>query len=40
MYIPKREAGQVNASFNNGLLVVTLLKAPGAKGVTIPVKAH
>ena len=34
------DAQKVTASFKNGLLVVTLAKAPGAKGVTIPVKAE
>ena len=34
------EAGKVNATFKNGLLVVTLTKTPGAKAVPIPVKAE
>ena len=34
------ESGKVNAAFKNGLLTVTLPKAPGAKGATIPVKAE
>jgi HSP20 family protein len=34
------EAGKVTASFKNGLLTVTMLKSPGAKGTMIPVKAE
>jgi HSP20 family protein len=34
------DAQKVSASFKNGLLVVTLPKTTGAKGVTIPVKAE
>lgn len=34
------EGGKVAATFKNGLLTVTLPKAPGAKGTTIPVKAE
>jgi HSP20 family protein len=34
------EGGKVDAKFKNGLLTVTLPKAPGAKGTTIPVKAE
>ena len=34
------EGGKVNATFKNGILVVTLPKAPTAKGTTIPVKAE
>ena len=34
------ESGKVDATFKNGLLTVTLPKAPGAKGATIPVKAE
>jgi HSP20 family protein len=33
------EGGKVDAKFKNGVLTVTLPKAPGAKGTTIPVKA-
>jgi HSP20 family protein len=33
------DAGTVTAAFKNGVLTVTLPKAPGAKGTTIPVKA-
>lgn len=33
------EAGKVTATFKDGLLTVTMPKAPGAKGTTIPVKA-
>jgi HSP20 family protein len=32
------DGSRVTASFKNGLLTVTLPKAPGAKGTTIPVK--
>lgn len=32
------DAGKVTATFKNGLLTVTLPKAPTAKGTTIPVK--
>lgn len=34
------EGDKVNAAFKNGVLTVTLPKAPGAKGTTIPVKAE
>jgi HSP20 family protein len=34
------DAGKVNAAFKNGVLTITLPKAPGAKGTTIPVKAE
>src|SRR3990167_3321105 len=34
------EGGKVAATFKNGLLTVTLPKAPGAKGTAIPVKAE
>ncbi len=34
------DGSKVNAHFKNGLLTVTLPKAPGAKGTTIPVKAE
>jgi HSP20 family protein len=34
------DAGKVTANFKNGVLVVTLAKTAGAKGVTIPVKAE
>jgi len=34
------DAGKVTATFKNGLLTVTLPKAPGAKGTTIPVKGE
>ena len=34
------DASKVTAAFKNGLLTVTLPKAPGAKGSTIPVKAE
>jgi HSP20 family protein len=34
------DGSKVTAAFKNGLLTVTLPKAPGAKGNTIPVKAE
>jgi HSP20 family protein len=34
------DGGKVTASFKNGLLTVTLPKAPGAKGAVIPIKAE
>jgi HSP20 family protein len=34
------DGSKVAAKFKNGLLTVTLPKAPGAKGTTIPVKAE
>ena len=34
------DASKVTASFKNGVLVVTLPKTPGAKGVSIPVKTE
>jgi HSP20 family protein len=34
------DAAKVKASFKNGLLVVTMPKAPGAKGTTIAVKSE
>ena len=34
------EGGKVNATFKNGVLTVTLPKAPTARGTTIPVKAE
>ena len=34
------DGGKVNATFKNGVVTVTLPKAPGAKGTTIPVKAE
>ncbi|HXJ84986.1 MAG TPA: Hsp20/alpha crystallin family protein [Candidatus Methylomirabilis sp.] len=34
------EGGKVDAKFKNGLLTVTLPKAPSAKGTAIPVKAE
>ncbi len=34
------DGSKVTAGFKNGLLTVTLPKAPGAKGGTIPVKAE
>ncbi len=34
------DGGKVDAKFKNGLLTITLPKAPGAKGTTIPVKAE
>lgn len=34
------DGSKVTAGFKNGLLTVTLPKAPGAKGSTIPVKAE
>ncbi len=34
------DGSKVDATFKNGLLTVTLPKAPGAKGTTIPVKAE
>jgi HSP20 family protein len=33
------DGGKVTASFKNGLLTVTLPKAPAAKGSKIPIKA-
>jgi HSP20 family protein len=33
------DASKVTATFKNGVLTVTLPKAPGAKGTAIPVKA-
>ena len=34
------EGNKVDAKFKNGLLTVTLPKAPGSKGTTVPVKAE
>jgi HSP20 family protein len=34
------DGGKVSAAFKNGVMTVTLPKAPGAKGTTIPVKAE
>jgi len=34
------DGSKVNAGFKNGVLTVTLPKAPGAKGTLIPVKAE
>jgi HSP20 family protein len=34
------DGSKVTATFKNGLLTITLPKAPGAKGTTIPVKAE
>ena len=34
------DGGKVTASFKNGLLTVTLPKAPGTKGAVIPVKSE
>ena len=34
------DGSKVDAKFKNGLLTVTLAKAPGAKGTTVPVKAE
>jgi HSP20 family protein len=34
------DGSKVDAKFKNGLLTVTLPKAPGTKGTTIPVKAE
>jgi HSP20 family protein len=34
------DSGKVNAAFKNGVVTITLPKAPGAKGTTIPVKAE
>jgi len=34
------DGGKVTATFKNGVVTVTLPKAPGAKGTTIPVKAE
>jgi HSP20 family protein len=34
------EGSKVDAKFKNGLLTVTLPKTPGAKGITVPVKAE
>jgi HSP20 family protein len=34
------DASKVTATFKNGVVTITLPKAPGAKGTTIPVKAE
>jgi HSP20 family protein len=34
------DASKVTAAFKNGVLTITLPKAPGAKGTTIPLKAE
>jgi HSP20 family protein len=34
------DGGKVSAAFKNGVVTITLPKAPGAKGTTIPVKAE
>lgn len=34
------DGGKVTASFKNGLLTITLPKAPTARGTTIPIKAE
>jgi HSP20 family protein len=34
------DASKVTATFKNGLLTVTMLKTPAAKGTTIPIKAE
>ncbi len=34
------DASKVDAKFKNGLLTVTLAKAPGVKGTAVPVKAE
>lgn len=34
------DAGKVSATFKNGVVTITLPKAPGAKGTTIPLKAE
>jgi HSP20 family protein len=34
------DAGKVTATFKNGVVTITLPKAPGAKGTTIPIKAE
>jgi HSP20 family protein len=34
------DGGKATASFKNGLLTVTLAKAPAAKGSVIPIKAE
>ena len=34
------DGGKVTATFKNGVITITLPKAPGAKGTTIPVKAE
>jgi HSP20 family protein len=34
------DGSQVTATFKNGVVTITLPKAPGAKGTTIPVKAE
>jgi len=34
------DGNKVTATFKNGLITITLPKAPGAKGTTIPVKAE
>jgi HSP20 family molecular chaperone IbpA len=35
----RAEAGKVTAAFKDGVVTITLPKAPEAKGTTIPVKA-
>ena len=34
------DTGKVTATFKNGVVTITLPKAPGAKGTTIPIKAE
>jgi HSP20 family protein len=34
------DGGKVTAAFKNGVVTITLPKAPGTKGTTIPVKAE
>jgi HSP20 family molecular chaperone IbpA len=34
------DAGKVTATFKNGLVTITLPKAPGAKGTAIPLKTE
>ena len=34
------DSGKVTAAFKNGVVTITLPKAPGAKGTTIPVKTE
>jgi len=34
------DSGKVSAAFKDGVVTITLPKAPGAKGATIPVKAE
>jgi HSP20 family molecular chaperone IbpA len=34
------DGSKVTATFKNGVITITLPKAPGAKGTTIPIKAE